>query len=126
MFAVSWDSIGGLKEVKARLRQAVEWPLQHADAFLRLGLKAPRGVLLHGPPGMPLVLCWLVPTFRCQNTHPPPLPYYLKSLLGDCMLACKRLLHDDTGRGCSLLGQGTCVPATPQPPLYTPPPHPLS
>ncbi|KAL3148141.1 hypothetical protein ABBQ38_014423 [Trebouxia sp. C0009 RCD-2024] len=48
---VSWDSIGGLHDVKARLQQAVEWPLQHADAFLRLGLTAPRGVLLHGPPG---------------------------------------------------------------------------
>ena len=50
--AVSWDSIGGLEDVKARLQQAVEWPLQHADAFARLGLQAPRGVLLHGPPGM--------------------------------------------------------------------------
>lgn len=49
--AVSWESIGGLQEVKARLQQAVEWPLQHADAFQRLGLKAPRGILLHGPPG---------------------------------------------------------------------------
>ena len=49
--AVSWESIGGLHEVKARLQQAVEWPLLHADAFQRLGLAAPRGVLLHGPPG---------------------------------------------------------------------------
>lgn len=46
-----WEDIGGLPEVKRRLRQAVEWPLQHADAFARLGLSAPRGVLLHGPPG---------------------------------------------------------------------------
>jgi hypothetical protein len=43
--------VGGLIEVKRRLRQAVEWPLQHADAFERLGLTPPRGVLLHGPPG---------------------------------------------------------------------------
>lgn len=32
-------------------RQAVEWPLRYAGAFARLGLTAPRGVLLHGPPG---------------------------------------------------------------------------
>lgn len=50
-YAVLWDSIGGLEDVKARLQQAVEWPLQHAEAFQRLGLTAPRGVLLHGPPG---------------------------------------------------------------------------
>jgi ATP-dependent 26S proteasome regulatory subunit len=49
--AVSWDDIGGLAQVKRRLRQAVEWPLEHADAFRRLGLAPPRGVLLHGPPG---------------------------------------------------------------------------
>jgi len=50
-FVVLWESIGGLENVKARLQQAVEWPLQHAGAFQRLGLTAPRGILLHGPPG---------------------------------------------------------------------------
>lgn len=48
---VTWDDIGGLDEVKKRLKQAVEWPLHHADAFNRLGLRPPKGVLLHGPPG---------------------------------------------------------------------------
>ena len=48
---VLWDNVGGLPEVKRRLRQAVEWPLLHRDAFDRLGLKPPRGVLLFGPPG---------------------------------------------------------------------------
>lgn len=37
--------------MKRRLKQAVEWPMKHADAFERLGLVPPRGVLLHGPPG---------------------------------------------------------------------------
>lgn len=46
-----WDDIGGVAQVKRRLQQAVEWPLLHADAFARLGLQAPRGVLLYGPPG---------------------------------------------------------------------------
>lgn len=43
--------MGGLPDVKKRLRQAVEWPLLHRDAFMRLGLTPPRGVLLFGPPG---------------------------------------------------------------------------
>lgn len=47
----SWDDIGGLTEVKRRLKQAVQWPLLHGAAFKRLGLSAPRGVLLYGPPG---------------------------------------------------------------------------
>ena len=46
-----WEDIGGLPEVKKRLQQAVEWPLNHSHSFQRLGIKAPRGVLLHGPPG---------------------------------------------------------------------------
>lgn len=47
----TWDDIGGLSEVKKRLKMAVEWPLRYPDTFRRLGLKAPRGILLHGPPG---------------------------------------------------------------------------
>ncbi|KAF0891824.1 hypothetical protein E2562_011003 [Oryza meyeriana var. granulata] len=49
--AVSWDDIGGLKDVKKKLQQAVEWPIKHAASFDRLGISPIRGVLLHGPPG---------------------------------------------------------------------------
>ncbi|EMS48171.1 Cell division control protein 48-like protein B [Triticum urartu] len=48
---VSWDDIGGLKDLKKKLQQAVEWPIKHATAFARLGISPVRGVLLHGPPG---------------------------------------------------------------------------
>ena len=46
-----WGTIGGLEEVKQRLRHAVIWPLRHPVAFERLGLEPTRGVLLYGPPG---------------------------------------------------------------------------
>lgn len=48
---VKWSDIGGLESVKTQLRQAVEWPVLYKDTFSRLGLKAPRGILLYGPPG---------------------------------------------------------------------------
>ncbi|KAK5817153.1 hypothetical protein PVK06_022076 [Gossypium arboreum] len=48
---VSWDDIGGLKDLKKKLQQAVEWPIKHSAAFARLGISPIRGVLLHGPPG---------------------------------------------------------------------------
>ncbi|XP_075471855.1 ATPase family gene 2 protein homolog A isoform X2 [Ascaphus truei] len=48
---VSWADIGGLENVKLQLKQAVEWPLKHPDAFIRMGIQPPRGVLLYGPPG---------------------------------------------------------------------------
>lgn len=48
---VSWDDIGGLKDLKKELQKAVEWPIKRAAAFSRLGISPIRGVLLHGPPG---------------------------------------------------------------------------
>ena len=47
----TWDSIGGLEDVKQSLRQVAEWPLLYAATYTRLGIEAPRGVLLYGPPG---------------------------------------------------------------------------
>ncbi|KAJ6962762.1 cell division control protein 48 [Populus alba x Populus x berolinensis] len=48
---VSWEDIGGLKDLKKKLQQAVEWPIKHSAAFARMGISPIRGVLLHGPPG---------------------------------------------------------------------------
>ncbi|KAJ7943332.1 cell division cycle 48 [Quillaja saponaria] len=48
---VTWEDIGGLKELKKKLQQAVEWPIKHSAAFSRLGVSPMRGILLHGPPG---------------------------------------------------------------------------
>ena len=48
---VHWDDIGGLETVKQQLREAVEWPLRYPEVFNRMGIEAPKGVLLFGPPG---------------------------------------------------------------------------
>jgi len=48
---VTWGDVGGLDDVKQNLREAVEWPLTKPEIFKRLGIKAPRGILLYGPPG---------------------------------------------------------------------------
>lgn len=48
---VTWDDIGGLKDIKERLVEAVIWPLKHKDLFEITDTKAPKGILLCGPPG---------------------------------------------------------------------------
>ncbi|MDD4983315.1 MAG: CDC48 family AAA ATPase [Candidatus ainarchaeum sp.] len=48
---VTWVDIGGLEEVKEQLKKSVEWPLQHADSFRKMGIDPIKGVLLYGPPG---------------------------------------------------------------------------
>ena len=48
---IKWEDIGGLNKIKQELKEAVEWPLKHPEAFKRLGVKPPKGILLYGPPG---------------------------------------------------------------------------
>ena len=48
---IGWADIGGLESTKGSLKEAVEWPLKSPESFKRLGIRAPRGILLYGPPG---------------------------------------------------------------------------
>ncbi|MFB5605313.1 MAG: AAA family ATPase, partial [Nitrosarchaeum sp.] len=48
---VNWDDVGGLDELKEELREAIEWPIKHKEAFEYVNVEAPKGILLHGPPG---------------------------------------------------------------------------
>ena len=49
--AISYEDIGGLKSQLQRIREMIELPLRYPEVFGRLGIDAPKGVLLHGPPG---------------------------------------------------------------------------
>ncbi|HDQ60006.1 MAG TPA: AAA family ATPase [Candidatus Woesearchaeota archaeon] len=48
---VGWNDVGGLTEVKDRLKEAVEWPLKYTENFRNLGIDPPKGILMLGPPG---------------------------------------------------------------------------
>ena len=47
----SWDDVGGLSEIKERLKESIEWPLNQPETFEHFGIKPPRGIVLFGAPG---------------------------------------------------------------------------
>ena len=49
--STSYEDIGGLKPQLQRIREMIELPLRYPEVFDRLGIDAPKGVLLYGPPG---------------------------------------------------------------------------
>ncbi len=48
---VNWEDIGGLKDVKQELQEAVEWPLKYHELFIHSDATPPKGILMYGPPG---------------------------------------------------------------------------
>jgi len=48
---ITYEDIGDLKEAIQKIREMVELPLKYPELFERLGIEAPKGVLLYGPPG---------------------------------------------------------------------------
>jgi transitional endoplasmic reticulum ATPase len=48
---VTWEDIGGVQTAREQLREGIELPLRHPDAFRRLGIRPAKGFLLYGPPG---------------------------------------------------------------------------
>lgn len=48
---ITYEDIGGLHREIERIREMIELPLKYPEVFERLGIDAPKGVLLHGPPG---------------------------------------------------------------------------
>ncbi|KAK1117059.1 hypothetical protein K0M31_016984 [Melipona bicolor] len=48
---VTWDNVGSLRDIREELQMAILAPIRHSEHFTALGLTAPTGVLLCGPPG---------------------------------------------------------------------------
>ncbi len=48
---ITYDELGGLKNEVKKIREMVELPMRHPELFDKIGVEAPKGVLLYGPPG---------------------------------------------------------------------------
>lgn len=49
---ISWNDVGGLENVKEILKESILWPIKYSDIFEKTNTKVPKGILLHGKPGM--------------------------------------------------------------------------
>ncbi len=48
---ITWNDIGGLNDVKEKLKEIVEWPLKYPEKFENFQIRPPSGILMYGPPG---------------------------------------------------------------------------
>ena len=48
---VHWEDVGGLEDVKRELHETVQYPVEHADKYIKFGMHPSKGVLFYGPPG---------------------------------------------------------------------------
>jgi transitional endoplasmic reticulum ATPase len=48
---IPWDMVAGLDQVKYEIEKVIEWPLKRKEAFEKLRIRPPKGILLFGPPG---------------------------------------------------------------------------
>eukprot|EP01129_Flabellula_baltica_P014689 TRINITY_DN7108_c0_g1_i1.p1 TRINITY_DN7108_c0_g1~~TRINITY_DN7108_c0_g1_i1.p1 ORF type:complete len:787 (+),score=245.25 TRINITY_DN7108_c0_g1_i1:72-2432(+) len=63
---VTWNDIGGLEDVKRELRELVQYPIEHADKYMKFGLSPSTGCLFYGPPGCGKTLLAKAIANECQ------------------------------------------------------------
>jgi len=89
---VKWKDVGGLKEVKQELIEAIEWPLKSPQIFRKLGVKPPRGVLVYGAPGTgKTLLARAVATESKANFIPVKGPELLSKWVGESEKAVRQI-----------------------------------
>jgi len=89
---VKWSDVGGMKEVKQELIEAVEWPLKNPASFARLGVRPPKGVLIYGAPGTgKTMLARAVATESKANFIPVKGPELLSKWVGESEKAVRKI-----------------------------------
>ncbi len=67
--AIDWDDIGGLEAAKEAIREAIEFPITHAELYRTYGKAPSRGVLLYGPPGCGKTMLGKATATALQRAH---------------------------------------------------------
>ena len=91
---VHWNDVGDLEEVKAQLKEAVELPIKKPEAFIKMGIRPIKGVLLVGAPGVgKTMLAKAVATERESNFISIKGPELLSKYVGESEKAVRELFR---------------------------------
>ncbi len=91
---VHWTDIGGLEEVKAQLKEAVELPIKNPEAFEKIGIRPIKGILLVGAPGTgKTLLAKTVATERESNFISIKGPELLSKFVGESEKAVREVFR---------------------------------
>ena len=91
---VHWNDIGGLDEVKAQLKEAIELPVKNPEAFEKIGIRPIKGILLVGAPGTgKTLLAKTVATERESNFISIKGPELLSKFVGESEKAVREVFR---------------------------------
>lgn len=91
---VRWEDVGGQARVKKQLIEAIQWPQKCPEAFERIGIRPPRGVLMIGPPGCSKTLMARAVASEAKlNFLPVKGPELFSKWVGDSEKAVKSLFE---------------------------------
>ncbi|MGC8669540.1 MAG: CDC48 family AAA ATPase [Candidatus Micrarchaeia archaeon] len=91
---VHWSDVGGLEDVKQQLKEAVELPVKHPEAFEKIGIRPVKGILLVGAPGTgKTLLAKAVATERESNFISIKGPELLSKYVGESEKAVREIFR---------------------------------